>query len=75
MSTKERVCPDCQSALHEVKILDTAHYNVHTNLEYAVPEAKRSFWTVRYPVAGQVAAFMCEGCGRILLYGVPTPTE
>jgi hypothetical protein len=43
----------------------------HCELGYTVPDAKRSVWTGFFPVEGTVAAFMCEGCGRILLYGKP----
>jgi hypothetical protein len=39
------------------------------------PEAKQSFWTGRYPVEGRIVAFICEGCGRILLYGEPNEAE
>jgi hypothetical protein len=39
------------------------------------PEAKRSFWTGRYPIEGKVAACMCDDCGRILLYGEPREGE
>jgi hypothetical protein len=38
-------------------------------LEYRLPDDRLSFWTGKYPTAGVVRAFMCEGCGRIALYG------
>jgi hypothetical protein len=38
-------------------------------LEYRLPDDRLSFWTGRFPTAGLVLAFMCEGCGRIALYG------
>jgi hypothetical protein len=37
--------------------------------EYRLPDDRVSFWTGKYPTAGPVLAFMCEGCGRIALYG------
>jgi hypothetical protein len=40
-------------------------------LIYMAPEAKRSFWTGRLPVEGKVTPYMCDGCGRILMYGEP----
>ena len=45
--------------------------NVHSELEYTVPEAKRSIWTGLLPIEGKIAAYMCDGCGRVLLYGQP----
>ena len=45
------------------------------DLEYTVAGAKRSFWTGRLPVEGTIAAFMCDDCGRILLYGRPRETD
>ncbi len=38
-------------------------------LEYRLTDDRVSFWTGQYPTAGKVRAFMCEGCGRIALYG------
>jgi hypothetical protein len=54
-----------------IKILDNAKYGVQGELTYAAPEAKRSFWTWRFPSEGKVTACICDGCGRILLYGEP----
>jgi hypothetical protein len=76
----ERKCPDCGGAMKTIEIIDKTvgaigigSWNVPTQtaLEYVVPGGKRSFWTGDLPVAGSVAACMCEGCGRILLYGRP----
>jgi hypothetical protein len=39
------------------------------SLEYRLPEDRISFWTGKYPTAGEVQAFMCANCGRIALYG------
>jgi hypothetical protein len=45
-------------------------FNVEAyRIEYARPDAKRNFWTGRYPAEGTVSAFLCDGCGRVLLYG------
>jgi hypothetical protein len=60
------------------QILDNARYGVKPaqgELTYTVPEAKRSFWTGLFPAEGRVAACMCDGCGRILLYGAPREAE
>jgi hypothetical protein len=67
----DRKCPDCDRQMHPIKLIDkTGRMDRQTDLEYALPEAKRSFWLGLLPVAGVVAACMCDGCGRILLYGV-----
>lgn len=65
----DRTCPDCSGALHAIRIIDKAHNGGHTQLEYTLPEARRSFWTGRYEIAGKVTAYLCESCGRIVLYG------
>lgn len=58
--------------MHQIKLIDkTGRLDEQTDLEYALPESKRSFWSGKVPVAGRVAACMCDGCGRILLYGIP----
>ncbi len=74
MDITDKKCPDCESPLRAIKILNDARYGVKPlpgEMIYMAVEAKQSFWTGRYPVEGQVAACMCDGCGRILLYGVP----
>ena len=67
----ETGCPDCSGSLEEIRLVDktTVSGGGHQDLEYAVPESKRSFWDQKFPVAGKVAAFMCQSCGRITLYG------
>jgi hypothetical protein len=69
----ERKCPDCGGAMKAIEIVDKTaeRFPMQTALEYVVPGGKRSFWTGNRPVEGSVAACMCEGCGRILLYGRP----
>lgn len=69
----DRKCPDCDRPMHRINLIDkTGRMDEQTDLEYALPEAKRGTWLGRLPVAGVVAACMCDGCGRILLYGVPS---
>jgi hypothetical protein len=38
-------------------------------LQYRLPDDRVSFWTGKYSTAGVVQAYLCEGCGRIALYG------
>jgi hypothetical protein len=73
--TADRSCPDCRGALHEIKLIDrgggdTAIYE-HASIRYALPEARRNFWTGAFPVEGKLAAYMCDGCARVFLYGIP----
>ncbi len=78
MDTDEKKCPDCGRPLKAIKIVDNARRGgipTQGELTYTAPEAKRSFWTGLFPAEGRVAAFMCDGCGRILLYGEPHEAE
>jgi hypothetical protein len=78
MDITDKNCPDCGRPLKAIKIMDNARYGVRPaqgELTYMAPEAKQSFWTGHYPVEGRVAACMCDGCGRILLYGEPREAE
>jgi hypothetical protein len=63
-----RICVDCDGAMSPIVIMDK-NYHAITQLEYRQPDDRRSFWTGKYPTAGEVQAFMCSGCGRIELYG------
>jgi hypothetical protein len=74
MDTIAKKCPDCGHPMKAIKILDNAGHGLsrtERELRYLAPEAKRSFWTGRLPIEGRVTACMCDGCGRILLYGEP----
>jgi hypothetical protein len=61
--------------MQPIRLIDKSHYQMHAELEYTVPEAERSFWTGQYAVEGSVVAYMCPGCGRVLLYGVPSSSQ
>ena len=69
---EERKCPDCASGMHPIRLIDKGHGGIHTDLEYSLAEAHRSFWLGQYPVEGKVMAYMCDRCARILLYGEPS---
>lgn len=64
-------CPGCAGTLHGIRLIDKAARNRHEELEYSLPEAVRDFWFGEFPVEGQVQAYMCAHCGRILLFGEP----
>lgn len=67
-----RTCIECQGFLSPIVVMDKIHPNgASQEIEYRRPVDSRSFWTGKYPTAGRVQAFMCGGCGRIVLYGGP----
>jgi uncharacterized OB-fold protein len=67
-----RKCHECGGSTHPIKIIDkSGRMDEQSDLEYALPESKRSFWFGELPVEGVVLAEMCNGCGRISLYGGP----
>jgi hypothetical protein len=68
---KERPCPDCGGGTHYIQLFDKGHGQVHHDLEYALPEAKRGRWLPMFPVEGKIIAYLCDGCGRVLLYAQP----
>ena len=69
---QERKCPDCAATMHAIRLIDKTHNTAHADLEYALPEARRSFWMSQFPVEGKVQAYMCDRCARILLFGEPS---
>jgi hypothetical protein len=60
--------------MHPIRLIDKTNGGAHTDLEYSLLEAKRSFWLARYPVEGKVGAHMCDHCARIVLYGEAATT-
>lgn len=68
-----RTCAECQGTMSPIIIMDkapgAARHSYTAPLEYRLPDDRVSFWTGKYPSAGEVRAFMCEACGRIALYG------
>ena len=68
-SMEARRCPDCDRDMNRIRLIDKAHDGGHTSLEYSAHDAVRSLWFGKYPVAGVVTAYMCDDCGRILLFG------
>ena len=66
-----RVCPDCDSPLHPIKLIHDVAGGGHSELgQYTAGEAEKGWFF--YPVKGKVRSMMCPACGRILLYGEPS---
>jgi hypothetical protein len=68
-SSQTRKCPDCKTVMHGIRLIDKTHGGRHSDLEYTLPDAQRSLWFGLFPVEGIVKAYMCDRCGRILLFG------
>src|SRR5262245_30972821 len=70
-------CPDCETALEPIKLIDATHLGMksegigHVDVAYEAPEAKPSSFLAKIQQQGTVRGFICPTCGRILLYGVP----
>lgn len=66
-----KVCSECDGTMQQIILMDRYHSNNRftQELEYRLPDDKRSFWTGKYPTGGNVQAFMCSDCGKINLYG------
>jgi hypothetical protein len=77
MSHPQRNCPDCETALQPIKLIDATSLGMgsdgiaHVEMSYATPEAEPSFFLGKIQRQGTVKGFICPTCGRILLYGVP----
>jgi hypothetical protein len=69
----KRVCIECQGVMTPIVVMDRDSFGTVTHepqpLAYRLPDDKRSFWTGQYATAGLVQSFMCQGCGRIAMYG------
>jgi hypothetical protein len=68
MPELERTCPDCHRPLREIRLL-TEPFKL--GIAYTLAETKPNFWLGTLPIAGHVTPYLCEGCGRIALYGTP----
>ena len=46
-------------------------------IEYALPDAKRNFWSARFPTAGTVfgATSVCDGCPRVVVLALWSPRK
>jgi hypothetical protein len=70
MTQQRTECPDCQTELLPIKLIDRSEYHTHQQLSYAVGDAERSWFLGKFEIAGTVRARMCPACGRIVLYGL-----
>ncbi len=74
----KRSCPECETEMRPVKLLDATHSRpvktggAHVEFSYAAPDSKPSFWMKAIPREGTIMAMLCPGCGRTLLYARPS---
>jgi hypothetical protein len=68
MNHEENPCSDCGGEFKSIKLIDQME-SQHEEMVYTVPQAQRSLWGSKFPVAGTVEAIMCQSCGLIKLYG------
>ena len=75
MSERRSDCPDCQSTLQPINLIDATagpgwdqEGIQHIELAYAAPDATRSFFRGKIQRQGVVKGLICPACGRIL-YG------
>lgn len=62
-----RTCPDCQGGMYRIDILDKGEKGGVADLEFNLPGDKSFFGSPKR--SGVIVAFMCEKCGRVVLYG------
>ena len=71
-------CPDCESSLEPIKLIDATQKlgdqegRQHVELSYAAPDARPTFFSGKISRLGAVKAWICPSCGRILSYGEAT---
>jgi len=74
-NVETRKCQDCDGDLQAIRLIDQGIRWFGTgkfegDLEYSGTEAKPS-WTGKLPLEGKITAFMCQDCGRVILFGEP----
>ena len=78
MQEPRTVCPECDTGMQPIKIIDATDRNLvspggvgHVELAYAALDAKASFFSGAIPMLGTVRGMICPECGRIVLRGEP----
>jgi hypothetical protein len=73
-------CPDCTFTMRRIKLFDRVAGKgapPDGELYYAAADANRTSGSGKYPLQGNVVAYLCGSCRRIVLYGenVEPPIE
>jgi hypothetical protein len=76
----DKKCPDCNGELTKIKLIGRGWENplsgaaIDTELRfYAENQAQRGRWSSMFKPKGRIESFLCNTCGRIFLFGTPTP--
>jgi hypothetical protein len=78
MAADTKTCVECDGSMTPILVMDRDSHSTRTPqpLAYRLPDDKRNFWTGQYATSGLVQSFMCQGCGRIAMYGtVPVTSQ
>jgi len=68
---RRTTCPDCESEMYPIKLIDSTGQGGDRALGYAAGDAEQSRWLRVFPIEGKVGARMCPTCGRIVLHAEP----
>ena len=69
MTQQKRECPDRQTQMHPIKLIDRTGEGEHTEVGYASGDAERGWFFGTYSELGKIQATMCPSCGRIIFHG------
>ena len=61
-------CIECGSPTHPIRVLE---YDEENSIKYAAFDSKTHWFHGRYPIEGELAAELCESCGRVTFRAVP----
>ena len=81
MTEQRRSCPDCDTSMEPIKLIDATFRGLdwegrqQVELKYAAPDARRGFFTSSIEPLGTVKAQICPACGRIVLHGQPVQKD
>lgn len=71
MTEQAKKCTECGGATHPIRVMSRAGPAVQHQLVYAAENAKPGWLLGNYAVEGELAAELCEGCGRVTFRAVP----
>jgi predicted RNA-binding Zn-ribbon protein involved in translation (DUF1610 family) len=71
---KRHPCPDCGAPLGKIRVIDGSSGDAggtDNELCYTAEQADRGWFRSAIPASGQINAFACPDCGRVLLFAGP----
>ena len=70
MEVTGKKCVECGHDTYAIQIIDRGQQNIHYEAVYAVAGSKKAFGK-GYNIEGNIAAELCQNCGRITLRAAP----